>query len=76
MELGLWRDSRYLARKSLVTLEDDPRELIPLCVVNVSSIQGYTVTLTLTLCKVSVLIIYYACITVRQSLTISDHEAL
>ena len=36
-ELGLWRDSRYLARKRQVTLEDDPRELIPLCVVNVSS---------------------------------------
>jgi hypothetical protein len=27
----------YLARKRQVTHEDDPREIIPLCVVNVSN---------------------------------------
>ena len=36
-ELGLWRNQLYLARKRQVTHEDDPREIIPLCVVNVSN---------------------------------------
>ena len=35
-ELGLWRNPQYLSRKCRVTHEDDPREIIPLCVVNVS----------------------------------------
>ena len=35
-ELGLWRSPEYLRRKREVTHEADPREIIPLCVVNVS----------------------------------------
>lgn len=35
-ELGLWRNTEYLSRKSQITHQDDPREIIPVCVVNVS----------------------------------------
>lgn len=34
--MGLWRDEAYLVQKRAITLEDDPRERLPSCVVNVS----------------------------------------
>ena len=37
-DLGLWSDGRYLTRKREVTLLTDPREIIPVCIVNVSYI--------------------------------------
>ena len=35
-DLGLWKCEQYLSRKCLITHKDDPREIIPVCVVNVS----------------------------------------
>ena len=41
-ELGLWNNSQYLARKREVTLVADPREIIPLCIVNLRTHYLFT----------------------------------
>ena len=40
-DLGLWRDEEYLARKEIRTSRDDKRDIIPKCVITVSSLSKY-----------------------------------
>lgn len=59
-EIGLWQCETYLQRKGARTARDDPREIIPKCVVMVRTRQSMTKCLCIHVSIIACLTKYYA----------------